>query len=214
MSAMTHAADKGPASPPHSTSTASTTAPTYTAFAGSRLIASGGLAEVLPVLKRRFDEDEGELVLVFEDETGRQVDFDLRGTLDEVLGREGAGPVRSPGRPRLGVVSREVSLLPRQWEWLEQQPQGISAALRALIDQARKSESGAAKAKRMRSALSRFLSSMAGDRPKYEDACRALFAGEQERFEALVERWPKDIRDHAIRRAREASRAEASATNT
>src|SRR5919204_5227356 len=102
---------------------------TYMAFAGTRRIAAGPLRDVLPVLKRRFDEDRSELVLVFEVETGRQVDFDLRGSLDEVLEREAQKYRRGPGRPRLGVTSREVSLLPRHWEWLEQQPRGVSAAL-------------------------------------------------------------------------------------
>jgi hypothetical protein len=108
---------------------------TYTAFAGTRRVAAGALRDVLPVLKHRFDRGSSELVLVFEVETGRQVDFDLRGSLNEVLGREAPHQPRGPGRPKLGVTSREVSLLPRHWDWLEQQSSGVSGALRRLVEQ-------------------------------------------------------------------------------
>lgn len=183
--------------------------PAYVAFAGTRRVAAGGLRDVLPVLKERFDRDAGEIVLVFEIETGRQVDFDLRGTLDDVLARVAPEEPRGPGRPRLGVTSREVSLLPRHWDWLEEQPNGISAALRRLVEEAMKAHPGKQQARRIRAALSRLLSSMAGDRPHYEEACRALFAGDTARFESLVARWPKDIRELAVTRAREAARADA-----
>jgi hypothetical protein len=179
----------------------------YVAFAGTRRVAAGGLREVLPVLRQRFQRDRSDLVLVFDVDTGRQVDFDLRGSLDEVLERAAPVRARGPGRPKLGVTSREVSLLPRHWEWLEQQPNGISAALRRLVEQASKAQPGREHARRVREALSRFLSSIAGDRPNYEEACRALFAGDVARFEALVQRWPKDIGDYAVERAREAARA-------
>jgi hypothetical protein len=185
-----------------------TTETTYLAFAGPRRLAAGPLRDVLPVLKRRFDEDRGDLVLVFEAETGRQVDFDLRGSLDEVIARAGQADRRGPGRPKLGVTSREVTLLPRHWEWLEQQPSGISASLRRLVEQAMAAHPGKERAARIRTALSRILTALAGDRPNFEEATRALFAGDTGRFEALVERWPKDIRDHAVREAREAARAD------
>jgi hypothetical protein len=182
---------------------------TYAAFAGVRRVATGGLRDVLPILKQRFDRDDSELVLLFEVETGRQVDFDLRGSLDEVIERAVPATPRGPGRPKLGVTSREVSLMPRHWDWLERQPNGISAALRRLVELAIKEQPGKERARRIRAALSGFLSSMAGDRPNYEEACRALFAGDTTRFEKLVERWPKDIREYAIARARDAGRAEA-----
>jgi hypothetical protein len=118
-----------------------------------------------------------------------------------------AGAAR-PGRPRLGVVGREVSLLPRHWEWLEQQPSGISAALRRLVDEARKREPGKQKARALREAASRFMTAMAGDLPGFEEASRALFAGEERRFERLVRGWPADVRKHALRWVREAARLE------
>lgn len=178
----------------------------YIAFAGVRRVAAGPLRELLPVLKQRFDQDPSELVLAFETDTGRQIDFDLRGSLEEVLERHAAVPARGPGRPKLGVASREISLLPRHWSWLEEHPNGISGALRRLVEHAMKNESGPDRARRLRSGLSRFLSAMAGDRPHYEEACRALFAGETERFEGLIQRWPKDIREHALQQANQAAR--------
>ncbi len=181
---------------------------TYTAFAGVRRVAEGALRDVLAILKQRFDRDNSDLVLVFEVETGRQVDFDLRGSFDEVMERAAPTSPRGPGRPKLGVMSREVSLMPRHWEWLEEHSSGISGALRRLVEQAIKERPGKQRAKRIRSALNGFLSSMAGDRPNYEEAGRALYAGDTTRFEKLVERWPKDIRDYAVARARDAERAE------
>jgi hypothetical protein len=184
---------------------------TYAAFAGVRRVAAGPLRAVLTVLQQRFEQDPTELVLVFEAETGRQVDFDLRGSLEDVLERQAAVPARGPGRPKLGVTSREVSLLPRHWSWLQEHPSGISGALRRLVEHAMKSEGGQERARHRRAALSRFLTAMAGDRPHYEEACRALFAGDTPRFEALVQRWPKDIREHAIEQARAAAQLETAA---
>ena len=177
--------------------------PTFTAFEGNRLLVSGTLAAVLPVIKKRVDRERGEAVLIFEDATGRQVDFDLRGTPEEVVARAlpAAGPP-GPGRPRLGVISREVSLLPRHWEWLEIQPNGISAALRRLVDEARKRDPEGDRIRLAIEATSRFMTAMAGDLPNFEEASRALFAKEPERFAALIRKWPKDIRSHLARLAR------------
>jgi hypothetical protein len=178
----------------------------YIAFSGARRVAEGLVEDVLPVLKRRFDADRSELIVVFDVESGRQVDFDLRGTLADVLERVVPGAPRGPGRPKLGVVSREVSLLPRHWHWLEQQPTGASGALRKLVEHAMTHQPAQERARQIRAALSGFLLAMAGDRPNYEEATRALFAGDLGRFDALIARWPKDIRDHASRRAAEAAR--------
>jgi hypothetical protein len=181
---------------------------TYVAFAGVRQIAAGPLRGVLPILKDRFDKEPAEIVLVFETWTGRQVEFDLRGSLEDILAREAPLPHRGPGRPRLGVTSREVSLLPRHWDWLDAQPNGASATLRRLVEHAMKSEPAQQRAARARAALGKFLTSMAGDRPHYEEASRALYRGETPRFEELVRRWPKDVRDYAIHQARAAADAE------
>src|SRR5689334_17127904 len=156
---------------------------TYTAFAAQTCIATGPLATVIPKVKESFDRSVGTLILIFEDQTGRQVDFDLRGAPADVLERALPKPSRpGPGRPKLGVVSREVSLLPRHWTWLEQQPNGASAALRRLVDEARKHEPEKQRKRRAQAAAGRALSALAGDLPDYEEASRALYAGDRDRF--------------------------------
>lgn len=176
---------------------------TYVAFVGARRVAEGPLAEVLPALKKRFDDGRAELPLVFERETGRQVDFDLRGSLTDALGRLTPAAPRGPGRPRLGVISREVSLLPRHWDWLERQESGASAALRRLVEAAMKADPGGERRRHARAALARVLTSVAGDRPGFEEACRALYAGDDARFSRLVARWPRDLRAYAASRLSE-----------
>jgi hypothetical protein len=171
---------------------------TYTAFAYQLRLASGPIEPVLRTLKQSFDQGETATILVFEDRTGRQVDFDLRGSLDEVLARVLPAPARTgPGRPRLGVVSREISLLPRHWEWLEEQPNGASAALRRLVDQARSQQQGSVRNEL--DAAGRFMTAMAGNLAGYEEATRALYARDRSRLELLVAEWPRDIRAHVMR---------------
>lgn len=179
----------------------------YVAFSNARRVAEGALKNVFPILKRRHDRNASEMVLIFEVDTGRQVDFNLRRSLKDVL-EEQPSP-KSPGRPRLGVISREISLLPRHWDWLEQQPGAISAVLRRLVEQAIKTEPGKERARRIRTALSRVLTSVAGDRPNFEEATRALFVGDIGRFESLIEKWPKDIRAYALRQVSESTEIEA-----
>jgi hypothetical protein len=177
----------------------------YTAFADQVRIASGPLDQVLPTLKGRFDRGESAAILIFEDRTGRQVDFDLRGPLDEVLARVAPPPPRTgPGRPKLGVVSREISLLPRHWEWLEEQPNGASAALRRLVDQARSQDQGSSSARHALEAASRFMSAMAGNLAGFEEATRALYQKDRGRLEGLIADWPVDIRLHVLRLAGDA----------
>ncbi len=173
---------------------------TYTLFIGDELVVSGDLATILPVIKRRFDADPGEYLLILDDATGKQVDFELRGTLAQVLEMHLPAPTpRGPGRPRLGVVSREVTLLPRHWEWLADQPGGASATLRRLVEDARKTESPATRAKRAAAATGRAMTALAGDRHNFEEAYRALDAGDRDRFEALTSTWPTDVRSYLSR---------------
>jgi hypothetical protein len=173
---------------------------TYTAFVGQQLAASGPVDQVLTSVKPWFDHDPGAPILIFEDVTGRQVDFDLRGALEDVITRARPDPPRTgPGRPKLGVVAREISLLPRHWEWLEQQPNGASAAIRRLVDEARKSNPEQERTRLAIEAASRFLSSMAGNLPNYEEATRALFGRNRARLDELIRDWPRDIRLHVAR---------------
>src|SRR4051812_25358055 len=128
-----------------------TTTQTYAAFAGDALVARGDLGTMLRGAKRHLDAHGDGGLLIFEDRTGKQVDFDFRGTADEVIARAAPPPAKAgPGRPKLGVTAREVTLLPRQWEWLELQPQGISAALRRLVDEARRREPDEARSRAAR----------------------------------------------------------------
>jgi hypothetical protein len=168
-----------------------------TAFAGSRRIACGPLAEVLAAIKAAADA--GEAVLVFDDATARPVDLDLRGDLSDAVSRLPGSEVRGPGRPKLGVVAREVTLLPRHWDWLASQPGGASVALRKLVEAAARSP--LAEKRLAQEVTYRFMMAMAGDLPGLEEANRALFAADKARFEQETETWPPDIRDYALRQA-------------
>jgi uncharacterized protein len=178
---------------------------TYTAFAGDRLLVSGGLRTMLLQVKERLDRGESGGILIFEDQTGRQVEFNFQGTPEEVIEREAPPTPRAagPGRPKLGVVCREVSLLPRHWDWLEQQPNGISAALRRLVEEASKRDPGEERARLAREAASRVMSVMAGNLPGFEEASRALFARDRARFAQRIHGWPEDIRKHLERLAQD-----------
>jgi hypothetical protein len=168
---------------------------TYTVFLGWRRVASGPLDVILRQLKEIKELDEG-TALIFEDATGKQVDFDLRGTTDEVLRR--LAPKPGPGRPKLGVTSREVSLLPRHWEWLETQPQGASAAIRRLIDEARKQDSGESERRAKIDATGRVMSAIGGNLPGFEEAYRALYARDGERLAQQISEWPADLREYIL----------------
>lgn len=175
-----------------------------TAFCGVDRIASGDLIEIAPEIKTYADENPEDVLLVFEDETSRQVEIDLRGEIADVVQRlaernrepaEATKP-KGRGRPKLGVVSREVTLLPRHWEWLSDQPGGASVALRRLVDQARNSKDPEDLARNAKESAYRFMSAMTGNLPGYEEALRALFAGDKRKFKSEVKNWPRDLRAH------------------
>jgi len=185
-----------------------TTPDTVTAFQGTRRIASGALLAVAATIKDLIEGDNATSVLIFDDHSSELVEVDFRGSADEVRERLERRFPREPveargrGRPKLGVVAREVTLLPRHWDWLGEQPGGASAALRRLIEEARRSAVG--ERRRAQTTLYRFMTAMAGDANGYEEAIRALYAGDRARFNALTEDWPTDVRDHAWRLAPEA----------
>jgi hypothetical protein len=183
-----------------------------TAFAGPNRIASGDLEEVALRAKAVIDQAAEPLVLIFDDATGELVEVDFRGAPADVLRRlaerttdaahmglqEAAEPPRrGPGRPKLGVVAREITLLPRHWDWLNSQTGGASVALRRLVDGARRVHDGRDRVRRSQEAAYRFMYTMAGDAPGFEEAARALFAGSLERFDRRSQAWPEDIREHA-----------------
>ena len=179
-----------------------------TAFEGSRLIARGALREVALTVKKVIDRRGQASVLIFDDDTAELVEVDLRGTLAEVRARLAAAQAtrlerseapRGPGRPKLGVVAREVTLLPQHWDWLAAQPGGASVTLRKLVARAQRANQGPDRLRRGREALYRFISALAGDAAGFEEATRALFAGDRARFAGLLDNWPKDVRQHALR---------------
>ena len=169
----------------------------FTAFSGVTHLATGTAAAVALAMARTAPEPR---VLVFADATGRQIDFDLSGGPEAIRARYAeADEPRGRGRPKLGVTAREVTLLPRHWDWLNDQPGGASATLRRLIDAARKMPEAEARARR--DAAYRFLAAIAGDYPGFEDAARALYAGDRAGFEMRIAAWPADIAGHAAKLA-------------
>lgn len=186
---------------------------TYTAFQGQRILAHGDLEFVVLAARKVFQKQKDsakDMVLIFSDLTGKQVDFDLSRSEKEtrqLLQIYLAPPPTAstgPGRPKLGVVAREVSLLPRHWEWLLAQPSGASATLRKLIDEARKPAADVTDKVRIQQAQEctyKFMTSIAGDLPDYEEAIRALYARDQKKFRSFLKDWPPDIKEHCERLA-------------
>jgi uncharacterized protein len=188
----------------------------YIAFEGDRRVGSGSLHEVARAAREALDRRQDASILVFESGSSALVDIDLRGSVDDVLARIPpavtppadedtliAAP-RGPGRPKLGVVAREITLLPRHWDWLAQQKGGASVAIRRLVDEARRVNEDADRIRLGQESAYRFMSAMAGNRPHYEEAIRALFAGDPRRFEKLIAEWPADVRDHVAKLAEQA----------
>jgi uncharacterized protein len=178
---------------------------TFTGFAGFDRVGRGPLEAVVRSLKARVDAGESPRVVVYDDTTGRVFEVDWRGSADEVVARLAGPPSRppaedaerrGPGRPRLGVVAREVSLLPRHWEWLATQPGGASAALRRLVDTARRDSQGRDRERSVREAVHRFLWDLAANLPQFEEVTRALERSEWTRADALVAEWPAGVREH------------------
>jgi hypothetical protein len=187
----------------------------FTAFMGHRRLVSGPLAEVALAVMRASRTVAAEPIVIFDDGNGRSIDLDLRGTERDIVARlplpaanlelpadDLAAPEpRGRGRPRLGVVAREVTLLPRHWEWLGAQPGGASVALRKLVEEARRSSGDRDRSRAAREAAYHFMSAMAGNLPGFEEASRALFADDRRRFGGLIAGWPGDIRDHIVKLA-------------
>lgn len=190
---------------------------TVTAFCGHELLAAGALRDVARVVWRAVKDAEPHhgAVLVFDDATGRVIDFEMRGderamlahvdvmlrmsqaalvqTNDATSG-DSVDPVPRPrGRPKLGVVAREITLLPRHWEWLATQPGGASVALRKLVDAARRTHTDEDRTKAARDVAYRFMHAMAGDLTQFEEVIRALYRGDEARFRELIAEWPSDI---------------------
>jgi uncharacterized protein len=179
----------------------------FSAFDGHRCFVSGTRACVIKAIKKHLDRQPDASLLIFDDATGNQIDFDLRdNAADPSIGASSsaqeAEASRGPGRPKLGVVAREVTLLPRHWDWLAKQPGGASVAIRKLVDEARRTTAGTETPRIARERAYRFMSAMAGNLPGFEEASRALFAGDSDRFATLIEVWPEDVSAYMITLAR------------
>ena len=177
----------------------------FTAFIGTKRLASGPLDQVALAAKKALDRGTQQPVLIYNDATGRSMDIDSRGSDAEILARlsRPAPPSlpRGPGRPKLGVVAREVTLLPRHWQWLSSQPGGASVAIRKLVETARRTNQEADQHRQRQEAAYHFMSAMADNLANFEEASRALFANDRTGFADLIGGWPTDIRDHAAKLA-------------
>ncbi len=191
--------------------TASLSQDTHTAFEGHRKLAAGALADVALAVKHAMAARGADPILVFQDVSGKQLDLDLSGNDAQVVARHAPAPDTIPptpedadaaprgrGRPKLGVVAREVTLLPRHWDWLATQPGGASVALRKLVEQARRDNEAQDAQRQRQEAAYRFMSSMAGNLPGFEEATRALYADDREAYARQVAQWPQDVRDYAM----------------
>lgn len=183
----------------------------FTAFLGETRLACGALDAVALAVKAVSDPPPPVPIVIIDDRSGRAIDLDLRGSHSDILARlpqpgvtlapaEEPSP-RGRGRPKLGVVAREVTLLPRHWDWLNARPGGASVALRRLVDEARRASGDADRVRAARDAAYHAMSLLAGNLPGFEEASRALFAGDRARFTGLVAHWPADIRDYVIKLA-------------
>ena len=187
--------------------------PACIAFEGDRRIASGDLREVVRAAKETLDQARDASIIIFDGNTSATIEIDFRGSMAEILARlpdDAAAPVlaataiaapRGPGRPKLGVVAREVTLLPRHWAWLASQPGGASVAIRKLVEQASRTGEDKDRIRQAQEAAYRFMSVTSGNKPHYEEAIRALFAGDATRFEQRIAEWPDDIRAHTSKLA-------------
>lgn len=186
-----------------------------TAFDGFEKIATGSRLHVAERVKLHLEKKAQAQVLIFDDSTSELVEIDFRGSLEDLRNRIKAteNPIassatlaeeqessRGRGRPKLGVTAREVTLLPRHWEWLNAQAGGASVALRKLVDQARRQDDTSANSKRKAlESTYRFMSATAGNLPDFEEATRALFAGDRQKFQTCISPWPQDINAHVCK---------------
>lgn len=194
------------------------------AFQDDHLLAEGALADVAAAVRAAIAENPEAAIVTFDDQTGAVIDLDLRGSAQDVQARYSAfhdasaavaeagtaapeNGMRGRGRPKLGVVAREITLLPRHWDWLATQQGGASHALRRLVEEARLRDGGQSRLRLAREASYRFMSAMAGNQPGFEEASRALFVGDEARFQTETAAWPVDIRNHAHRLGWAAPRA-------
>ena len=168
----------------------------YIAFEAQTQVGGGDLEQTLTAAKQRIDNGSNPAaVLIFEVSTGRQRDFDFRGSLADVLDNAlPPAPKRGRGRPRLGVTAREITLLPRHWSWLETQGKSPSATIRNLVEQAMRDDPKHTEGKPDAEALVRIMSAVGGNLPGFEEAVRSLYRSDHGAFKQQTAEWPDDLR--------------------
>lgn len=175
------------------------TQPTYTAFSGYTLIAQAQLADI--ALKLKQLGETAETILIFNDQTGRQIDLDLTGSEQQIQQRYSEPePEKKVGRPKLGVISREITLQKKHWDWLDQQSASASAVIRKLIDKELNDPTSESNIMLAKQATDRVMSAMLGNMPNYEEATRALYQGDREVFLKMIQDYPKDLKEYLIQK--------------
>ncbi len=173
-----------------------------TVFSGTKIIATGQLKEIISKVKDYLKRNNIEPLLIFDDMTSEQLEINFSESNEAILKsfkkdrNEITKKSSNVGRPKLGVVSREISLLPRHWEWLSKQPKGASATLRILVEEAKKQNQPQEQIRPAQDATYTFMNSIAGNLPNYEEALRALYSRDKKNFQKQISSWPKDIVIH------------------
>lgn len=178
----------------------------YTAFLNGNLLAQGNLEDVVLKIKKQMGKADHSEALLFNDSTGKVIDFNYQGSKEDVEKRlevyktpTSVSTPTGPGRPKLGVVSREVSLLPRHWEWLAAQPGGASATLRLLIEEARKKTESSVSIKQLQERTYQVMFTLAGDLEGYEESVRALYKKDRKSFLEHQNTWPSDVKKYILK---------------
>lgn len=182
---------------------------TFTSFIGHTRLSFGAIEAVAEAARTYVAGGGLETLMVFDDASGQVIDLDLRGSRSEVIDRLDdhpllASPLRKRGRPKLGVTSREVSLLPRHWEWLKTQNSSVSATLRVLVEKAMKDTSDDASSRKRRDAAYTVMAALGGNLEDFEEVSRALYAHDWDAVRKLVGYWPDDVADYVMKVGREA----------
>ena len=169
----------------------------YLAIYEKSIVSRGSLEQIIVQVKAIDMNIEP---MVFEVDSCRRIDFSWYGDAATVFANASTDKPQTSkrGRPKLGVKAKEVTLLPRHWEWLSTQKGGASSALRRLVDEAQKNASTEDVICSQQQQLDKFMLAFLGDEPGFEEASRALYRNSKISFEAAIEVWPADIRDFVI----------------
>lgn len=194
----------------------------FLAFKGHKLIASGSAQSVEEKIENELKQGDKASILFFLASSGHQIDLDSFASDSIQSGATATGSdaeeavvdtgnnqpqipeKRGRGRPKLGVIGREVTLLPRHWEWLDKQRGGASATIRRLVEQDRKAGADQEQIRQSQDSAYRFMYAIAGNLPEFEEVVRALYARDKGAFERDTAAWPKDIRDCSLQFADQA----------